>query len=283
MGAYHREEVKRPAPTAASLDSLLADAQRRWGGSETGWISVHHPGDAAAVVDIRRYDRTGIVDFQWTLSYDAASGELLHEQKPYSPGYNSYAWLTNLHMAQFGGQIVRALYLLLGLVGCAMLVAGLQVWLRKREARSSRGIGLVRALNGAVVGGLPVASLGLLYGNRLLPAGLAERASAETWVFVGVWLLVAVWAVLRRNSGKIARDVLAAVAVLAVGLPLLNALATPQGSLLATLGRGDWEMAGIDLVLLASGALCGLLAWRRSQPQVEKVVRVRRRLVEESA
>lgn len=282
MGAYHREGVKRPAPATASLDRLLADAQRRWGGSETGWISVHHPGDAAAVVDIRRYDRSGIVDFQWTMSYDAASGELLHEQKPYSPGYNSYAWLTNLHMAQFGGQIVRALYLLLGLMGCAMLVAGLQVWLRKREARGGYGIGLVRALNGAVIGGLPVASLGLLYGNRLLPAGMAERASAETWVFVGVWLLVAAWAILRRNSGKVARDVLAAVAVLAVGLPLLNAMVTPQGSLLATLGRGDWDMAGIDLVLLASGALCGLLAWRRSLPQVEKTVRVRR-LVEESA
>ncbi|MDH4557168.1 PepSY domain-containing protein [Pseudomonas sp. BN417] len=283
MGAYHREGVKRPAPATASLDSLLADAHRRWGGSETGWISVHHPGDAAAVVDIRRYDRSGIVDFQWTMSYDAASGELLHEQKPYSAGYNSYAWLTNLHMAQFGGQIVRALYLLLGLMGCAMLVAGLQVWLRKREARSSRGIGLVRALNGAVIGGLPIASLGLLYGNRLLSAGMAERASAESWVFVGVWLLVAVWAILRRNSGKVARDVLATVAVLAVGLPLLNAMVTPQGSLLATLGRGDWDMAGIDLVLLASGALCGLLAWRRSLPQAEKTVRVRRRLLEESA
>ncbi|MCY1297666.1 hypothetical protein D9M70_471170 [compost metagenome] len=133
-----------------------------------------------------------------------------------------------------------------------------------------------------MIGGLPVASLGLLYGNRLLPAGMAERASAETWVFVGAWLLVAAWAILRRNSGKVARDVLAAVAVMALGLPLLNALVTPQGSLLATLGRGDWDMAGIDLVLIASGALCGLLAWRRSLPQVEKTVRVRR-LVEESA
>ena len=93
---------------------------------------------------------------------------------------------------------------------------------------------------------------------------------------------MATWAILRRNSGKVARDVLAAVAVLAVGLPLLNAMVTPEGSLLATLGRGDWEMAGIDLVLLASGVLCGLLAWRRSLPQVEKTVRVRR-LVEESA
>ncbi|MFC5699157.1 PepSY-associated TM helix domain-containing protein [Pseudomonas sp. GCM10022186] len=283
MGAYHREEVKRPAPPAVSLDGLLADAHRRWGGDETGWISVHHPGDAAAVVDIRRYDRSRIVDFQWTLSYDAVSGELLHEQKPYSPGYASYAWLTNLHMAQFGGQAVRALYLLLGLMGCAMLVAGLQVWLRKRESRGGHGIGLVRALNGAVVGGLPIASLGLLYGNRLLPAGMAERAATETWIFVGTWLLVAVWAILRRNSGKVARDMLLAVAVLGLGLPLLNALVTPEGSLLATLGRSDWDMAGIDLVLLACGALCGVLAWRRSQPQVEKAQRVRRRLAKESA
>ncbi len=283
MGAYSREDVKQPAPPPMSLDSLVADAHRRWGGNETGWISVHHPADAAAVVDIRRYDRSRIVDFQWTLSYDAATGELLHEQKPYSPGYQSYAWLTNLHMAQFGGQLVRALYLLLGLMGCAMLVAGLQVWLRKREARGGYGIGLVRGLNGAVIGGLPIASLGLLYGNRLLPAGMAERASAETWVFVGVWLLVAAWAVLRRNSGKVARDALLAVALLACGLPLLNALMTPQGSLLVTLAQRDWDMAGIDLVLLGTGVLCGFLAWRRSQPQGVKAPRVRRRVVEENA
>ncbi|BAN50443.1 PepSY domain-containing protein [Metapseudomonas resinovorans] len=282
MGAYEREDVKRPAPPAASLDALVAEAHRHWGGNETGWLSVHHPGDEAAVVDIRRYNRSQIVDFQWTLSFDAASGELLHEQKPYSAGYASYAWLTNLHMAQFGGQIVRALYLLLGLMGCAMLVSGLQVWLRKREARGGYGIGLVRALNGAVVGGLPVASLALLYGNRLIPADMAARGSAETWVFVGAWLLVAVWAVLRRNSGKVARDVLLALAVLALGLPLLNALVTPQGSLLTTLGRGDWDLAGIDLVLLFSGVVCALAARRLSLPQVEKAPR-RRRLVEESA
>ncbi|MOA46011.1 hypothetical protein D3C78_1684710 [compost metagenome] len=111
---------------------------------------------------------------------------------------------------------------------------------------------------------------------------MAARGSAETWVFVGAWLLVAVWAVLRRNSGKVARDVLLALAVLALGLPLLNALVTPQGSLLATLGRGDWDLAGIDLVLLFSGVVCALVARRLSLPQVAKAPR-RRRLVEERA
>lgn len=283
MGAYHREEAKRPAPPPMSLDRLVADAHSRWGGQETGWISVHHPADVSAVVDIRRYDRSGIVDFQWTLSYDAATGELLHEQKPYSPGYQSYAWLTNLHMAQFGGQIVRVLYLLLGLMGCAMVVGGLQVWLSKREARGGRGIGLVRALNGAVVGGLPIASLALLHGNRLIPDEVAARASAEAWTFVGAWVLVAAWAVLRRNSGKVTRDLLLVGALLALGLPLLNQLTAPAGSLPATLARGDWGLAGIDLALLGVGVICGLLAWRRAQPRAVKAPRVRRRLVEEGA
>ncbi|QZX82234.1 PepSY-associated TM helix domain-containing protein [Metapseudomonas otitidis] len=262
LGRYEREAVQRPAPPPVSLDGLLADARQRWGGGEPGWISVHHPADEAAVVDIRRSDARRVAGFQWTLSYDAGSGELLNEQKPYLAGYRSYTWLSNLHMAQFGGQIVRALYLLLGLMGCAMVVCGLQVWLAKREARGSRGIGLVRALNGAVIGGLPIASLALLCGNRLIPADLAERASAEACVFVGAWLLVATWAVLRRNSGRVARDLLAVFALLALGLPLLNAFTGDQASLLATVGRGDWALAGIDLSLLGCGLLCAALAWR---------------------
>lgn len=283
IGQYSREDVKRPAPPPVSLDGLVLDAKQRWGGGEPGWISIHHPGDEAAVVDIRRYERSRVVDFLWTLSYDAGSGELLHEQKPYLAGYQSFVWLSNLHMAQFGGQIVRALYLLLGLMGCAMVVGGLQVWLTKREARGSRGIGLVRALNGAVVGGLPIASLALLCGNRLLPADLAARASAEAYVFVGAWLLVALWAVLRRNSGQVARDLLAVFALLALGVPLLNAFTGGQASLLASVARGDWALAGIDLSLLGCGLLCAALAWRRSQPRAVPAPRVRRQLAEEGA
>jgi hypothetical protein len=159
----------------------------------------------------------------------------------------------------------------------------LQVWLSKREARGGRGIGLVRALNGAVVGGLPIASLALLHGNRLIPDEVAARASAEAWTFVGAWVLVAAWAVLRRHSGKVTRDLLLVGALLALGLPLLNPLTAPAGSLPATLARGDWGLAGIDLALLGVGVICGLLAWRRAQPRAVKAPRVRRRLVEEGA
>ena len=268
MGGYAREDVQQPAPPAVSLDGLLEDAKRRWGDDQVGWVSIHHPADAAAVVDMRHYSRSRIADFQWILSYDAGTGALLHEQKPYGAGYQTYAWMTGVHMAQFGGSLVRGLYLLLGLAGCAMLIGGVQVWLRKREARGGAGVSLVRALNGAVIGGLPLASLVLLYANRLLPSGLAERAAAEAYAFVGAWLLVALWAIWRRNSGQVGRDLLRLGAVLALGLPLVNALVTPHGSLLASLGRADWALAGIDLTLLGVGGLCAVLGYRRRQPHV---------------
>ncbi|CAD5108120.1 PepSY-associated TM helix domain-containing protein [Zestomonas carbonaria] len=283
MGAYNREGIHQPAAEQVSLDALIERSRQHWGGAETGWISVHHPGDVAAVVDVRQRNESRIGPPQATLSYDEATGELLAEQKA-STGYRAYAWLTGLHMAQFGGTLVRFLYFLMGLAGCAMLVGGLQVWLAKREERGGRGIGLVRALNGAVIGGLPLASLALLWGNRLLPAGMAERAVAEGWVFVGSWILLALWAVLRRNQPRnLRRDQLALGALLALGLPLLNWLTTADGHLGASLVRGDWALAGVDLALLLTGVLCALFAWRAAQPQaqVAKAPRARRQLAEE--
>ncbi|MBB1520072.1 PepSY-associated TM helix domain-containing protein [Aquipseudomonas guryensis] len=282
MGGYSREGVGQKAASQMSLDELIEQSRQRWGGGETGWVSVHHPGDVAAVVDIRRLDNSRIGSPQDTLSYDAASGELLNQQQA-STAYRAYAWLAGLHMAQFGGTLVRLLYLLLGLAGCAMLVGGLQVWLAKREARGGAGIGLVRALNGAVFAGLPLASLALLWGNRLIPADLAERATAEGWVFVGSWLLLALWAVVQRNQPRrLLSQQLALGAVLALGLPLVNVLTTSHGGLPSSLLRGDWALAGIDLFLLFSGLLCALFAWRWAQPQQAQEPRARRVLVEEA-
>ncbi len=131
-------------------------------------------------MDIRRRDASRILDDQRTVNFDASSGELLHAQPSYAPGYATYGWLTGLHMIQWGGQLVRWMYLLLGLSGAMMIFGGLQVWLAKREVRGSRGVGLVRALNLAVCGGLPLASLALLWGNIPFRAISADRGERRT-------------------------------------------------------------------------------------------------------
>lgn len=259
QGGYHRNELDQPAGQPASMNAMLADARQHWGNGEPGWIIVEHPDDASSVVSIRRLDLSRIGAPQDALSYDAFTGELLDEQQA-PTGYRAYMWLVGLHMAQFGGTLVRALYALLGLAGCAMLVAGTSVWLRKREERQVRGLSIVRALNGAVFFGLPIASLALLWANRLLPDSLAERASVEAWCFWLSWLAIAGLACAGRNQiVQTPRRLFALLAVLAIGLPLVGFLTAPEGHVLAALVRGDLLLAGVDIVLLIAGLMC---AWR---------------------
>ncbi len=94
-------------------------------------------------------------------------------------------------------------------------------------------------------------------------------------MFCASWALVALWAIVRRNSGTLGRTQLRLAAVLALGLPLLGLLRSPEGNLLASLQRGDWVLAGVDLSLLGLGLLCAWLGWRRRQASSKPV---RRRL-----
>jgi uncharacterized iron-regulated membrane protein len=280
QGGFHRNELHQPAGRLAPLNDMLTDANQRWGDVELGWVIVEHPGDASAVVSVRRSDPSRIGSPQDTLSYDAFTGALLHQQQA-PTSYQAYMWLVGLHMAQFGGHLVRLLYGLLGLAGCAMLVAGTSVWLRKREGRQIRGLDIVRALNGAVFFGLPIASLALLWANRLLPDTLTARGSAEAWCFSLVWIAVAVSAYLWRHQPlQLRRRLFGLLAVLALGLPLLNGLTAPDGHLVASLLRGDLMLAGIDMVLLMVGGLC---AWRslRRTPQQHSTRREARTAMQE--
>ncbi|KAF1070444.1 MAG: hypothetical protein GAK45_00785 [Pseudomonas citronellolis] len=276
MGAFDREELGHPAKPPKSIDRMVLRAQELWGdGSSVGWINVEHPADSSSMVQIRRAVDHRLVNDQATVSFDSGTGALLHQQKPYHGGYQAYAWLTGLHMGQFGNALLRVLYLLLGFASCAMIVGGLQVWLSKREARGSRGVGLVRVFNGAVCGGLPLASLGLLAAARLLPADLAVRETAEGWIFVGVWGLALLHALLRRGRGALLREQTIAAAVIALALPLLGLFGPAEGRLTQSIARGDWLLAGVDIGLLITGLLCAALAWHLGRKPAEAVPRVR--------
>lgn len=265
QGGYHRNELDRPAGTPVPLDQLVTAAQQQWQSTDTGWIIVEHPADASSVVSIRRRDPSRIGSPQDTLSYDAFTGELLHQQQT-PPAYRGYIWMVGLHMAQFGGSLIRLLYGVLGLAGCMMLVAGNTVWLRKRAARQTPGLHLVQALNTAVFFGLPVASLVLLWANRLIPAELEHRASVEAWSFVLAWLAVTLATLVSsRQPLARARALLGVMAALALGLPLVNFLTAPHSHLLVTFGTAP-ELALVDLTLLICGVLLAV-AMARYRPR----------------
>jgi hypothetical protein len=169
-----------------------------------------------------------------------------------------------------------------GLAGCACIVTGFLFFVEKRKRQHARaGTGGARwadAMAVATVTGMLVATLALLVANRLLPEALAGRNDWEQRVFWGAWLLAFAHAAWRGAPVRLAqpspawREQCLAVAVLAWGAVALNA-ATTGDHLLATIARGYWPVAGLDLALLLVGACAAAVAVRlrarHAEPSLE--------------
>ena len=88
---------------------------------------------------------------------------------------------------------------------------------------------LVRVLNTSVFFGLPIASVALLWANRLIPADLPARASVEAGCFIAAWLAIALVALVTRHARPAQTRVLTGVlGLLALGLPVVNYFTTCQ-------------------------------------------------------
>jgi uncharacterized iron-regulated membrane protein len=148
---------------------------------------------------------------------------------------NGASWvqrvIAGLHFAQFGGYPMRWLYFVCGLVSSAMMAGGLILFTVKRrrryekESRGARfGYEAIERINIAIVSGLLLASVGLLWANRVLPVELAGRAAAEVNTFFAIWGLSFLHASVRPWL-QAWREQLWTCAALAVALPLGNLMA----------------------------------------------------------
>ena len=214
-----------------------------------------------------------------SLILDAASGRLL--QAPNNPASgnlatDTYPVISALHLVTFGGWTMKWLYFVLGLVGTAMIASGSILFAVKRRARSGHEWGAatpsmyrcIDALNVAALAGSALASIAYLYGNRLLPLVLEARSSWEIRVFFAVWVLSLLHALL-RTARQAWCEQLWMLALLCLGLPLLNVMTTGQ-HLLLYLAQGDGQRAGLELTCMALGLLVAWSAWRHEKSQRSK-------------
>lgn len=246
-----REPAGEPA-TLASVDAMVASAQRQWGGGQPLAIGLFHPGDANGYVAMYEYTGDRVSYDYEQLTFDAATGELMHHQR-LGPAMSTYQFLTGLHLAMFDDWPLLWLYFLMGLGGCLVIATGFLVWLDKRVRQAGRaGYRTAQAAASAGTVGVLLATAAMLAANRLLPT-MPERAAVEVWVFFGAWgasLLFGLW---RPGLSNLRRQ-LQVLGTICLTLPVLNA-ATTGDHLLATIAAGDWAVAGVDLVCLAAAAL----------------------------
>ncbi len=250
-----------------SLQRIHHDAQGRWGARPIGTLEIENPNDAHARVQVVGSFATGPLRATDILAYDGASGAWLAERQAWQSGARAFRDLMlGLHEGMFAAPALRALYVLSGLLGAAMIATGLVLWTVKRRQRVERGrdqphkgLRTVERLNVAVVIGLPVAIGAYFWANRLLPAGMAHRAEWEVHALFSVWLLMFLFAALRPPA-EAWREQAALAAVVFGSLPMLNALTTSR-HLLQSLADHDVVMAGFDLVALALGGMFAGMAW----------------------
>ncbi|WP_422086216.1 PepSY-associated TM helix domain-containing protein [Variovorax sp.] len=259
--------------TLASVDAMVAEAKRRWAArdmaGDVGFLSVQHVGDANSYVSVYRAGTDRIALTGEGIHFKASTGEVLREDPPLTPVASVNTFLTGLHLQHFRHWLLRWLYVLGGLSGCACIATGFVFFVEKRKRQHAKqergGARWVDAFAVSTVTGMLVATLAMLIGNRLLPDDLPARGDWEKYIFCGAWLLAFAHAIWRTAPVAEARMAPAwaeqcwAVAAMAVAAVLLN-WATTGDHLLRTIGQGYWPVAGVDLFMLASAAVAVMAA-----------------------
>lgn len=281
LSLYDRPAAMRPAPLA-SLDEMAAVARRIWDGSALVFVRVRHPGDANAYVEMRPLEQNLIGHSADAVYFDGSTSAVL-QIAPLRPVSRVQRFIVNLHVITFDSSLLRWLYFLGGLAGCALIATGMLYWVEKRRVKHARqgqrslSLAAVSGITCAAITGLPLATLSMLLVNRMLPPLLHGRQWIEVIVFFSVWLLTALHGIagtLWRHDGSAPwRTQCEFIVVLALGCVVANALSTGD-HLLRTVARGDWAVAGTDLVLLATAAGAAYATRRLALHAQQKPVKV---------
>ncbi|MBL6082497.1 PepSY domain-containing protein [Belnapia sp. T18] len=253
---FERPAARQPTEMLP-LAQFLAPAEAILGRDSAETVVVRNPGDTQAVVEIfRRFDDriAAVADH---VAFDGMTGASLGSQTTWNRSVLAWRVMVGLHMAQFGGDVLRWLYFLSGLVSTAMIGTGLILFTVKRRVvhatEVSRFDHAVERVNVAAVAGVLIACIAYFWLNRLLPVGLEERAAWEMGLLLPVWLATLLHA-MRRPPARAWAEQISVAAVLSCMLPIIDLLT--GGSPLVSAGLG------VSATAFACGLASGLLAWR---------------------
>jgi len=246
-------------------------------------INIRNLGDSNATLEIRRvFPQSSIGMSTHADTLLLHTGELLHAHEP-KPVKEFTHWINGLHFIQFDHTALRLLYVVGGLLGCVMIHTGFLFWLESRRAQHHQkklaGFTGVQALTVGGTLGMMSATAAFLVANQLLPDTTPSRATVETWVFYGVWLLTIAWAFANAHKHRQLQDQPALhrrsqwlaptwffTALCALAW-LLNQVNT--GGMVTAISQGEMNSLTIDIALLTLVA-SGVYAARKIERATHK-------------
>jgi uncharacterized iron-regulated membrane protein len=262
MGVFEAPPPSGERAPLTDLGALARRAESAWGGRPAGSITIIHPGDRRAVVEVRQARGMSLAAGRASarsLRFDGVSGQALETAPPPPPSAveSIYNVFMMLHRGFFASPIPRWLLFLAGVGGSLMIASGLVMWRvarageRERTGRVAFGQRLVEVFNVAGIAGLMIAIAAHFWANRLIPVDWPQRGEWEIKVFFLAWAASLVHALARRHQAAWIEQLAFAGVSIAL-LPVVNAL-TGGLSLFGSIYLGRWLPAGFDLCALAIG------------------------------
>lgn len=261
----------QPAPMI-SITPLLATTQADWQKLNPNYaitsVSINHPNtDHSQIIIDGRADRQ-ISTIGVFRIYDGQTGKTLKQSEPPPLALTAHTVMVGLHAGRFADYWLRWLYFLLGAAGCGMIATGLVLWTVKRRRQLLTmdkpyvGFWLVEKLNIATLAGLPLAMVGFLWLNRLLPLNMTARAKWEVDGFFIIWVCSFVLTLLlsNRNAWRI---LLSLVTLSLLFMPLLNSFTTERGFLHSVFSR-DVLFISFDMIFVILALLFAYITYAAS-------------------
>lgn len=278
------KELRGPArsdqPVTAPNVSLPALAQRlesEWGAGHVASMQIMHPSGGSPYIDVRRASTSTLSVHELAARFSAIDGERLPLPEAAPATMRVRGTLFALHEGLFADWWLRWLYVISGLLGCAVIGTGLVLWTVKRGQQHQRlqqragraaghsftarinatGLRIVEVLNIGTLAGLPLGLAAYFLANRLLPVTMPTRASWEVHSLFIVWGGALLYASV-RPARRAWFELLALAAAAYVLIPGINALTTDR-HLGVTLRHGDWGLAGFDFAMFGlAGVFAGI-------------------------
>jgi uncharacterized iron-regulated membrane protein len=235
------------------IPELLQRARTLRPGFEPSYVSISHPGNAAAIVRI--WPRTETLGGHQPMLYlNGATGEPLAGPREGGAATAIKGVMVDLHAGRYANPALRWLYFLSGVGGTIMVGSGLVLWTVKRRAklpdpaRPHFGFRLVERLNIGVIAGASAGIAVYFLANRLLDPTMVGRADWEVNALFIAWGAIFIWS-LGRPARQAWVETLAACALLYAAIPLVNTATTPRG-LPASVMAGDAIFILFDLMMI---------------------------------
>lgn len=250
--------------TPTRIGDILTDAHHiADDGSEVAFITVLAYGDKAAMAYVNTLGGNRMATQTWV--YQGEDARLLEQFSFYSrlDGFTGKILdvMFPLHFGNFGGALVKVIWLLLGLSTALLPLTGMMLWLeRGKQSKHPRySATAYKRFNQWVIGGCGglVLACAVLFPMQLLlkqTTWVADIGSFTGWVFFPVWVAALLWAMFSRKPQRTAKQMLWLVAVslvLAVGFDA----AFNGVQLIALVNQGYWVALSVDIGLLTFAAV----------------------------